>query len=39
MRSSAIKMRADPDGDGVRAAIRTRDTAPVFDWLIAALSY
>ena len=25
--------------DGVRAAIRKRDTAAVFDWLIAALSY
>ena len=33
------KIRADLDGDGVRAAMRTRDTAAVFDWLIAALSY
>ncbi len=33
------KIRTDLDGDGVRAAIRNRDTAAVFDWLIAALSY
>jgi hypothetical protein len=32
-------IRADLDADGVRAAIRKRDTAVVFDWLIAALSY
>jgi hypothetical protein len=33
------KIRADLDADGVRAAIKKRDTAPVFDWLIEALSY
>jgi hypothetical protein len=33
------KIRADLDADGVRAAMRKRDTAVVFDWLIAALSY
>jgi hypothetical protein len=33
------KIRTDLDADGVRAAIRKRDTAAVFDWLIAALSY
>src|SRR5258705_4825446 len=33
------KIRADLDADGVRAAMRKRDTAAVFDWLIAALSY
>src|SRR5512139_1974818 len=33
------KVRADLDADGVRAAMRTRDAAAVFDWLIAALSY
>src|SRR4051794_21585159 len=33
------KIRTDLDGDGVRAAIRNRDTAGVFDWLIAELSY
>jgi hypothetical protein len=33
------KIRADLDGNGVRAAMRTRDTAAVFDWLISALSY
>ena len=33
------KIRADLDADGVRAAMRQGDTAPVFDWLIAALSY
>src|SRR6201993_831546 len=32
-------IRADLDADGVRAAMRKRDTAPVFDWLIEALSY
>ena len=32
-------IRADLDADGVRAAMRKRDTAAVFDWLIAALSY
>ena len=25
--------------DGVRAAMRKRDTTAVFDWLISALSY
>jgi hypothetical protein len=33
------KIRADLHAEGVRAAMRTRDTAVVFDWLIAALSY
>ncbi len=33
------KIRADLDADGIRAAMRKRDTAAVFDWLIAALSY
>src|SRR6266487_743450 len=33
------KIRADLDADGVRAAMKKRDTAAVFDWLIAALSY
>jgi hypothetical protein len=33
------KIRADLDAEGVRAAMRKRDTRPVFDWLIAALSY
>jgi hypothetical protein len=33
------KIRADLDADGVRAAIKKRDTAAVFDWLNAALSY
>jgi hypothetical protein len=32
-------IRADLDADGVRAAMRKRDTTAVFDWLIAALSY
>ena len=32
-------IRTDLDADGVRAAMRTHDTAAVFDWLIAALSY
>jgi hypothetical protein len=33
------KIRADLDADGVRAAMRKRDTTAVFDWLISALSY
>src|SRR5213082_2339423 len=33
------KIRADLHAEGVRAAMRKRDTAAVFDWLIAALSY
>jgi hypothetical protein len=33
------KIRADLAAEGVRTAMRKRDTAPVFDWLIAALSY
>jgi hypothetical protein len=33
------KVRADLHAEGVRAGIRKRDTAVVFDWLIAALSY
>jgi hypothetical protein len=33
------KIRADLDADGVRTAMRKRDTAAVFDWLISALSY
>jgi hypothetical protein len=32
-------IRADLRADKVRAAIRHRDTAVVFDWLMAALSY
>jgi hypothetical protein len=32
-------IRADLDADGVRAAIRKRATAAVFDWLMSALSY
>jgi hypothetical protein len=32
-------IRADLDADGVRAAMRKRETAAVFDWLIAAFSY
>src|SRR5258708_813116 len=32
-------IRADLTADKVRAAIRNRDTAVVFDWLTAALSY
>ena len=32
-------IRADLHAEGVRAAIRKRDTAAVFDWLMAALSY
>src|ERR1700730_12624083 len=31
--------RAGLRADSVRAAIRNRDTGPVFDWLMAALSY
>ena len=33
------KIRVDLHAEGVRAAMRKRDTGPVFDWLIAALSY
>jgi hypothetical protein len=33
------KIRADLDADGVRSAMRKRDTAAVFDWLMSALSY
>ena len=33
------RVRADLEAEGVRAAMRKRDTAAVFDWLIAALSY
>jgi hypothetical protein len=32
-------IRADLTADKARAAIRHRDTAAVFDWLMAALSY
>jgi hypothetical protein len=32
-------IRADLKADKVRAAIRNHATAPVFDWLMAALSY
>jgi hypothetical protein len=32
-------IRADLHAEGVRAAMRKRDTAAVFDWLISALSY
>src|SRR5260370_2400773 len=32
-------IRADLRADKVRAAIRNRDTNPLFDWLLAALSY
>jgi hypothetical protein len=32
-------IRDDLRADGVRTAIKTHDTAVVFDWLIAALSY
>jgi hypothetical protein len=32
-------IRADLDADGVRAAMRKRDTKAVFDWLMSALSY
>jgi hypothetical protein len=33
------EMRAELRADQVRAAIRNRDTGPVFDWLMAAVSY
>src|SRR5271165_2935803 len=33
------KIRADLAAEKVRAGIRRRDTAPVFDWLMSALSY
>jgi hypothetical protein len=33
------KIRADLAAEGIRTAIRKCDTAAVFDWLIAALSY
>jgi hypothetical protein len=33
------EIRADLRADKVRAAIRNRDTGPVFDWLMSALSY
>jgi hypothetical protein len=33
------EIRADLRADNVRAGIRRRDTAAVFDWLMAALSY
>src|SRR5215472_9667762 len=33
------EIRADLRADKVTAAIRNRDTSPVFDWLLAALSY
>jgi hypothetical protein len=33
------EIRADLRADKVRAAIRNRDTGPVFDWLMAAVSY
>ena len=33
------RMRADLDADGVRAAMRKHESAAVFDWLFAALSY
>ena len=33
------KIRADLHAEGIRTAIRKHDTAAVFDWLIAALSY
>src|ERR1700730_5727048 len=33
------EIRAELRADKVRAAIRNRDTGPVFDWLMAALSY
>jgi hypothetical protein len=32
-------IRADLDADGVRAAMKKRDTTAVFDWLMSALSY
>jgi hypothetical protein len=33
------EVRIELRADNVRAAIRRRDTGPVFDWLMAALSY
>src|SRR5215467_486843 len=33
------EIRADLREEKVRAAIRHRDTSPVFDWLMAAVSY
>jgi hypothetical protein len=33
------EIRAELRADNVRAAIRNRDTGPVFDWLMAAVSY
>jgi hypothetical protein len=33
------KIRADLHAEGIRTAMRKRDTTAVFDWLIAALSY
>src|ERR1700730_17738252 len=33
------EVRADLQADQVRAAIRSCDTGPVFDWLMSALSY
>src|SRR6202048_1314548 len=33
------EIRADLRADSVRAAIRSHDTGPLFDWLMAALSY
>jgi hypothetical protein len=37
--SLADNIRADLDADGVRAAMRKRETAVVLDWLMSALSY
>src|SRR6202047_3743593 len=33
------EIRADLRADKIRAAIRSRDTGPVFDWLMAAFSF
>ena len=33
------KIRVDLDAEGIRTAMRRRDTAAVFDWLVEALSY
>jgi hypothetical protein len=33
------EMRREPRTEKVRAAIRNRDTSPIFDWVMAALSY
>jgi hypothetical protein len=33
------KIRVDLDAEGIRTAMRRRETTVVFDWLIAALSY